>query len=266
MLYPALFCFLFGLVLGSFFNVCISRVPYNTMLDGSRSKCPHCDNILKWYHNIPIISYVFLKGRCAFCKGVISLRYPAIEILTGILFFFVFIKFGLSFAAFYYAVFVSLLLVLTFVDIDHRILPDILTLPGILLGVVGAITMPGHDILDSLLGAAVGGGAILLLAYLYLFLRDREGMGLGDAKLLAMIGAFMGLEALLPVFGAATVLALCDIGVAMLVSRSSVDKDGGGHSGLIPFGPFLAAGTLLCIFWGASKVSELLFPYLKYFG
>jgi leader peptidase (prepilin peptidase)/N-methyltransferase len=246
--------FLFGAVVGSFLNVCIYRIPAGESIVSPASRCPHCQAPIRWYQNIPIFSYLFLGGKCASCKAHISLRYPLVEVLTGLLFALVMYRFGFHWATIIYWIFTSILVVVTFIDVDHRIIPDVLTLPGILLGFLGSFAIPWISWTDSLLGILVGGGSLFLVAVVYEWLTKKEGMGGGDIKLLAMLGAFLGWKAVLPVVFLSSLLGSL-VGVPLMLIKKADSKLA------IPFGPFLATGALLYLFWGPSFIRW----YLSFF-
>ncbi|PLY02885.1 MAG: prepilin peptidase [Desulfuromonas sp.] len=235
--------FVFGTVIGSFLNVCIARVPAGESVVSPRSKCPECGTFISWYQNIPLLSYMFLRGRCAGCGVKISLRYPLVELLTGILFVAVLWYFGLGFASPVFWVFVSLLICISFIDYDHQIIPNVISLPGIVLGFVFSFLLPGMPWLDSLLGIVAGGGSLWLVAFIYYLLTRAEGMGMGDVKLLAMIGAFLGYQAVLPVIFIASLLGSV-VGILLMVITRS------GRKLAIPFGPYLSMAALITLLWG----------------
>jgi leader peptidase (prepilin peptidase) / N-methyltransferase len=238
-----IFVLLVGLVIGSFLNVCIYRIPEGKSILWPNSHCPACQKSLNWYHNIPVLSYVALGGRCSFCGKKISLRYPSVEFLTGLLFLAVFHRFGLSFVPLVYAFFVSLLVVITFIDLDFQIIPDVISLPGIVAGFLCSFAIPWLNWSDSLLGILLGGGSLLLVAKVYKLLTNVDGMGGGDIKLLAMIGAFLGWKAILPVIFLSSMIG-CLIGIPLMLLK------GGGTKLAIPFGPFLALGAVIYMLYG----------------
>jgi len=244
-----------GLLVGSFLNVCIHRVPLGMSIVRPASRCPRCGFELRWYQNVPILSYLLLRGKCASCKVRISIRYPMVEALTGLLFLLVFHCFGISWATPVYWVFVATLVVITFIDLDHQIIPDVISLPGIVVGFLTALMVPWLSWTDSLFGILLGGGSLFLVAEVYQRLTGQEGMGGGDVKLLAMIGAFLGWKAVLPVifFGS---LAGSLVGVPLMLLKRSDGKLA------IPFGPFLALGALICLFWGR----QLFDWYVRFFA
>lgn len=251
--------FIFGSIIGSFLNVCIHRLPKGESVVWPRSHCPHCKKKIPGYDNIPFISYTLLKGRCRFCKEKISLRYPLVEFLTAALLVALFSRFGLTYEFFIYAVFFALLAIATFIDIDERIIPDEVSIGGMIVGfilvsVLGFRLEPfsfdPKPMLDSFLGVIIGGGIIYLtgllfdLVYFRLLKRppiqgETESMGGGDVKLLAMIGAFLGWKKVLLAFFLAPFLGVIP-GLVNLVTK----KD---HT--LPYGPYLALGGLLALFW-----------------
>lgn len=249
-----LYALLLGLVTGSYLNVVIYRLPREVSTVLPRSRCPACGAQIRARDNIPVLSWFLLRGRCRDCGGKISIRYPFIEALTGALFVASVERFGLSFGALVAALFCCLMVVLAMIDIDHFLLLDRITLPGIVLGiavqpllVVGPAS-PWPGIWGSLIGAAVGAG-ILLAAYGgWLLLRGEEGLGLGDVKMLAMMGAFLGWRGVLVslLVGA---LAGSLFGLTLLaIGRGSMRSK-------IPFGAFLAAGGLVSLFFGPALIS-----------
>ena len=242
-----------GLMVGSFLNVCIFRIPLGQSIVHPPSRCMKCGNALRWYHNVPVVSWLVLRGRCGFCGEPVSARYPAVELLTGV----VFALHGLAFEPgplmLVRLVFAAVLIVLAFIDIDHRILPDSMTLTGIPLGVLASLWLP-PGWRDSLIGIAIGGGSLWLIAEGYYRWRKVEGMGMGDVKMLAMIGAVLGWRAVVVTL----VLSSCSgalVGAAMMTRT----KDGMRYA--LPFGTFLSLGAL-----AASLVGEPLITwYLSFY-
>jgi len=188
--------FLFGATLGSFLNVVIHRLPRDESIVKPRSKCPACDHAIRWYDNIPILSFFVLGRKCRDCKASISWRYPLVEALTAGLALALWLKFDLSKELAVHFAFTAALIAITFIDIDHRIIPNEISLPGILIGFACSFLW-GDFWISSLIGLLVGGGGLLLLSLLYSLIRGREGMGMGDVKLLAMLGAWLGWQCLL---------------------------------------------------------------------
>ncbi len=242
------FVFILGLCFGSFANVVIYRVPLQKSVVKPRSACPQCKKPILWYQNIPVFSWLFLRGRCANCKAPISVRYPVVELLSGLLFLALFLKFGFSWTFLEMLIFGYCLLIVSFIDIDHMILPDIFTLSGVVIGLLGAVLNPERAFMSSLLGVIVGGGFLYALAYLYLVLRGKDGMGGGDIKLLAWIGAVLGVQAIPLVVMVSSVVGSI-IGVAVAIRSTDGLKSG------IPFGPYLVLGALIDIFFGQQITS-----------
>lgn len=239
--------FILGTVIGSFLNVCICRIPAGQSIVSPPSSCPQCGQRIRWYQNIPILSYLFLGGRCASCRTHISLRYPAVEALTGLLFLLTLYSFGFSTATLVYWLLLAALVVITFIDLDHQIIPDVISLPGIVLGFGGSFLIPWLPWRDSLYGILLGGGLLLTIAWLYEKLAKREGMGGGDIKLLAMLGAFLGWKAILPIVFLASLVGTL-IGVPLMLLQRGDSKLA------IPFGPFLALAATVYLFWGEGLV------------
>jgi len=228
----------FGAVIGSFLNVVILRLPNdNESIAFPGSHCPQCNQPLHWYENIPILSYVALRGRCRTCKKHISLQYPLVELTMAILSAVLFYKFGLSFELFFYFVFFAALLVIIFIDIHHQIIPDSISLPGILIGFGGSFFNGMVSWQQSALGILLGGGVLYAVAYAYYAVTKREGMGGGDIKLLAMIGAFLGWQSLLYVVFSSSL-------VGSVVGVAAMFKQRKGGQTRIPYGPFLALGAI----------------------
>ena len=243
----ALFALAFGMVVGSFLNVCICRMPGGQSVVTPPSHCPHCSYQIRWYDNIPVVSYLLLRGKCRGCGAHISLQYPLVELLNGILTLLLFLRFGptLTFAALF--IFCSALVVITFIDIEHQIIPDEISLSGIVIGFIVSFFLKEQSWLNSLLGILLGGGSLLLVAYVYQWLTGKEGMGGGDIKLLAMMGAFLGWKSI-PFIIFASSLVGSVVGVSMMLFQKKDSKLA------IPFGPYLAFGALLYIFYGKPLV------------
>lgn len=243
--------FIFGAIVGSFLNVCILRIPAGKSIAYPPSHCPKCQYAIKWYDNIPMISYLVLMGKCRNCKERISFRYPLVEFLTALFSLATMMMFGPSVAFFIYFAFVSSLIVITFIDLDHQIIPDVISLPGIPLGFLASFVLPEITYKESLIGIVIGGGLLLLVAIGYEFIAKKEGMGGGDVKLLAMIGAFLGWKGVLfTIFSGSLVGTV--IGVTIMVAQGKDSKYA------IPFGPFLSMGALLYLFFG----EPIIFWYL----
>ena len=241
------FILMVGCCVGSFLNVCIYRVPRNLSIVSPRSFCPRCKTPVRAFDNIPLFSYLFLKGRCRTCREKISWRYPLVEALTGGIVLALFLRFDLSFSFFTFSVLSTALIVITFIDLDHRIIPDIISLPGIAAGFLLALFGPFMTVRDSLIGIIAGGGSLYAMAFIYETLAKREGMGGGDIKLLAMIGAWLGWKAILFTLFFSSLSGTLIGGGAMLVQRQ-------GRHYAIPFGPFLALSAIIYIFFGTQMI------------
>ncbi|UCD32526.1 MAG: prepilin peptidase [Desulfobacterales bacterium] len=246
MLNPAIvfIVFLFGLCIGSFLNVCIYRLPASkTISDPPRSVCPSCKQQIRYYDNIPILSYLWLQGQCRHCGTRIPLRYVVVELMTGIVAIGILFHFGLTLEGLIYFVFISSLIVMTFIDIDYRIIPDVITLPGIPIGLIASFALPTVGFKDAIIGMLVGGGSLWMVAWVYYLLTRKDGMGGGDIKLLAMMGTVIGLKGVVfTIFASSAVGTLVGV-TLMLVKRKNMKF-------AVPFGPFLSIGAITYIFFG----------------
>jgi leader peptidase (prepilin peptidase)/N-methyltransferase len=240
--------FIFGLCIGSFLNVCIYRLPKSKSIVHPRSMCPHCGALIRSYDNIPILSYLALKGKCRHCETSISFRYPVIELMSGIFAVGVFLKYGLTYEAVIYYAFVAALLVITFIDIDHQIIPDVITLPGIPIFFAASFALPEITVVESILGILIGGGSLFSIAWLYHLLTQKEGMGGGDIKLLAMMGAIIGWQGVLFAIFVASAVGTVSGMLLMLKNRKTMKL-------AIPFGPFLAIGGTAYILFGPQLIA-----------
>ena len=260
--------FVFGLAIGSFLNVCIRRIPAGESIARPASKCPLCQAPIKPYDNIPVVSWLALGGKCRGCKARISVQYPAVELLTAVLFMGCYFAFGLTMEALKWTTFAALLVVLSVTDARERILPDMVNFAGLGLGlglsiftapVDGSVLWlsnrlfdfpPPRPVLsfgDAVLGAVAGGGLLWLIAEGYFRLRGREGMGRGDVKMMAMAGSFLGLQRTLATMLVSSILGSL-IGLAFIVlARKNRDYE-------LPFGTFLGAGALLVVFFGTPAL------------
>lgn len=239
------FFFLIGACFGSFANVIIYRMPREESVVRPRSYCYGCKTPIKWYDNIPILSWFLLRGKCRHCQARFSLRYPIVELLTAVLFTLSYHYAGWTWSLPEYLIFVFGLVVCTFIDLDHMILPDEFTLSGIVIGLVGAALNPQREFLDALYGVLMGGGFLWGMAYIYYALTKNEGMGGGDIKLLAWIGALLGWKAIPFVIMTSAIIGSV---VGLLASR----KQKAGLKTVIPFGPYLALGAVLYLFGGET--------------
>jgi leader peptidase (prepilin peptidase)/N-methyltransferase len=249
------FALLLGAIVGSFLNVVILRLPSeDESIVFPASHCPRCQNILSWYENIPVISFLALRGRCRHCHERISLQYPVVEICMALLSAALVHRFGLSITSAGYFIFCAALLVIIWIDIEHQIIPDVISLPGIILGFIFSLVSPALTWQDSLIGLFLGGGVLYAIALLYYLWKKQEGMGGGDIKLLAMIGAFLGWQALPFVIFASSLLG-ATIGIIAMIQQ------GKGGKTRIPFGPFLSLAALAYLFF-SEQVNQLYQFYL----
>jgi leader peptidase (prepilin peptidase)/N-methyltransferase len=248
--------FIFGLIVGSFLNVCIYRIPRNISIINPSSSCPSCGTPIKPQDNIPLISYIILKGRCRKCSGKISMRYPLVELLNGILYWSVLKYFGMGWHLLFLFAFVSAMIVIIFIDLEFQLIPDVITIPGVVIGILGAslilpdpfvyssfypfANIPIVGFVNSAAGMLLGGGLFYLIAVV-----SKGGMGGGDIKMMAMVGAFMGWKAvLLTTFIGSLTGSLA--GIFLMVFK------GKGRKTKIPFGPFLSFGAIITLFSGGS--------------
>ena len=252
MLLLGAFVFVFGAVIGSFLNVCIYRLPEQQSIAKPLSQCPHCHHPIRFYDNIPLISYLILKGKCRDCGEKISWRYPLVELITAILALLLFAKFYLTLNFLVFFIFTAVLIVITFIDLDHQIIPDLLTLPGIPIFFLLAVFVVGVPWMEAAIGLLIGGGVLFVIALGYEVITKREGMGGGDIKLLAMIGGFLGWKSLIFVLLFSSLLGAV-IGVALMLIKKEDMKYA------VPFGPFLSAAGVAYLFWGDAFMQFLIF-------
>lgn len=252
--------FVIGAVIGSFMNVCIYRLPRNLSIISPSSRCPSCQSPVRPYDNIPIISYMILKGRCRDCGTPISFRYPLVESLNAIMYTLIIWRFGLGWHIPFMFAFISGLIVITFIDLDFQIIPDSITLTGIPIGLIAStITIPDpfsreHPVgfINSLIGIVSGGGLFYLIAILGEKAFGQEAMGGGDIKLMAMVGSFLGWKSIILTTFAASLTGSV-VGIMYMIIK------GKGRGMKIPFGPFLALGAIVSLFFG----QEILAIYLR---
>jgi len=268
---------LFGLAIGSFLNVCIARLPVGTSVVAPRSRCPKCHKLIAWYDNVPILSFLILRARCRGCGLPISVRYPMVEALTGVVSVLLAVQYGLGPAWALYLAFAASMIVLVLIDMDHRILPDVITLNGIWIGVLVSLylampspfvsrlfLMAGSDVpgprvvalVASLAGIAFGGGLLWFVREAFFRIRGIEGMGFGDVKMMAMAGAFLGLPLTLLTIMLGSVAG----SVIGLTFIRLFDK---GRDYELPFGTFLGAGAVIAVLYGNALIRfymDTMFP------
>jgi len=231
-----------GALIGSFLNVCIYRLPRGESIAWPGSRCTSCGKAIEFYDNIPVLSYLWLAGRCRACRDPISIRYPFVEAVNAAGYLTILWTFGPTWTTVLYAILFSALVVVTGTDLTHKIIPNVVTLPGIVLGLIGGATVLPVGLINALLGVAVGGGILWALALASPYFFGKEGMGGGDIKLLAMIGAFLGWKpALLTIMIGSLTGSV--IGISLIALRFMKREE------YIPFGPFLVLGALLSMFF-----------------
>ncbi len=266
-----LFSFILGSVVGSFLNVCIYRLPREESIVYPPSRCTSCGSGIRFYHNIPILGYLILKGRCADCGQAISPRYPVVEFISGVALSGTFFRFGFSLDTLFYTILIYMLIVITLIDLKHMIIPNVITVPGAVIGLLynalmtdwersrdllGAFSFSLENFfgvlnevpfLDSVFGLIIGGGLLFLVAFLYVIIRKTEGMGMGDVKLLAMIGAFLGWKGVVFVMLVSSLLGTLT-GLAIILYKK------GDLKYALPFGPFLSIAAVIYIFTGGFRL------------
>jgi leader peptidase (prepilin peptidase) / N-methyltransferase len=288
--------FVFGLVIGSFLNVCVLRIPEDISIVAPGSRCPRCLTSIRWYDNVPVLGWLWLRGKCRSCGLAISLMYPLVELATGLLFVACYLEFGITQSAVKWLFFTCLIIVLTVTDLRVRILPDLVNWPGFAAGVFFSAIVPPNDgtalwlymslfhrmpriwvagLLDSLLGAALGSFLLWAVAAIYKRVRGRDGMGMGDVKMMAMVGAFLGVRrAFLTILlgtmlgtlvGATIVVALYAAGWKRKLAERASRRGLGGVSGLrwtiasqyqLPLGSFLGIAALLVLYFGPMMMAR----------
>jgi leader peptidase (prepilin peptidase)/N-methyltransferase len=251
---PVLIVAVLGLMVGSFLNVCIYRLPKRLSVVWPGSRCAVCDRPLAWFENVPILSYVALGGRCRTCSTRISIRYPVVEAITMVVFLLHWYVLGPQLILIPRLLFACALIVLFAIDLEHQILPNAITVPGIVVGVFFSLFLP-PGLMASLAGVALGGGLLWLIAEVWMRLRGVEAMGFGDVKMLAMIGAFLGLKLVILTFVLSSLIGGV-VGAIVIASRR------GELSTAVPFGTMLAAAALVASLRG----DEIVRWYLSIYG
>jgi leader peptidase (prepilin peptidase)/N-methyltransferase len=242
--------FILGASIGSFLNVVIYRLPKNMSIVYPPSTCPVCKNQIKWYDNIPIVSYIILRGKCRFCATKISIRYPLVELITGLMAIFTYLKFGFTVDFIFMFYFVASMIALSFIDLEFKIIPDEINFSGLFMGFVYAgykayEIRDFHPLTDTLIGVLAGAGFLYALALFYLKVRNIEALGFGDVKLLAFIGSYVGwFGALFTIFFGSLLGLLGSVFFMKMYKTDDLSKLE------IPFGPFLAIAGTIYLFFG----------------
>ena len=250
-IYFTIVSLIMGIIFGSFYNVCIYRIPEKLSVANPPSHCYNCNTRLKPQDLVPILSWTFLKGKCRYCGQKISPRYALVELLTGILFAIVYIHFGYTIQTPYYMFLTSLLVIITFIDLDHYIIPDGLLIIGSIVAIIFNILGYGVGITDALLGAVICGGGVLLVIYLIELIIKKEVMGGGDIKLFAMLGLFLGLK-----LGALTILLSIYVGAIygiVTIAYSKLKKI--EYNSMIPYGPFISVAAFIVVLYGTNIIN-----------
>ena len=249
-----LFSVFLGALIGSFLNVCICRLPREESIVTPGSHCPQCKNPIRFYDNIPVLSYLLLRGKCRHCGKPISIQYPVVEGVTALSSWVLFTMYGPSLSYLFFFAFVAALIVITVIDLQHQIIPDVISIPGMGVGLLGSLLLPHLSFLNSLGGLLLGGGSLFLVATIYQWLFKREGMGGGDVKLLGMIGAFLGWKAVILTILLSSLIGSL-IGILVMVLKGKDFKYA------IPFGPFLSIGAVLTLFYGEAIIRWYLYSH-----
>ena len=227
-----------GLIVGSFLNVVIYRLPLKKSIIFPSSHCPNCENKLKYYDLVPVFSFIFSKGKCRYCGEKISLQYPIVELLTALLFLLAFLNYGLASEFIIFIILISSLIVVSFIDIKYQIIPNEITFSFIPFGLIFSLVFNHISFVNSLLGLVIPAGLLLLIAFIY-----KKGMGIGDVKLIGMIGVFIGWRyALISIFIGALFGSI--YGIYMMIFGKMDRKT------RIPFGPFISLGAIIMILYG----------------
>ena len=269
-LYLPLFYALIGMVIGSFLNVCIYRIPRGESVAFPRSRCPHCEHPIRPYDNIPVLSYLLLRGKCRSCGRPISVQYPLVELLSGLAFYYCGAVWEFTSPTYVNSLFLSVIIILVFIDYHHQILPNILTLPGIIAGILlsplqtttvyadrlswNACSLFGAENVQgmipwagSVLGAVIGGGTLFIVAFTYELIRRKQGLGMGDVKMIAMVGAFLGWRlTILTIFAGSFLGSI--LGVLLILSRKM------NFQSKLAFGVFLGIGAVFSLFFGLPLI------------
>ena len=240
--------FILGLIVGSFSNVCIYRIPRNESIIYPASHCPKCRSNISPKDNIPLLSYILLKGRCRNCKSKISIQYPIVEFLTGLIYLIVYLIYGLSIQSLIYIILSSALIIIAFIDLNEQVIPEVISLPGMVIGLILSFFVPYISFINSALGIVIGGGIILVIRLAGSLIFKKESMGIGDIELAAMIGAFLGWRyIIISLFLGFFLGALA--GIILILSKIKSRED------VVPFGPFIVLGSFITLLWGEKIIS-----------
>lgn len=240
--------FILGLIVGSFSNVCIYRIPRNESIIYPASHCPKCRSNISPKDNIPLFSYILLKGRCRNCKSKISIQYPIVELLTGLTYLIIYLAYGLSVQTLIYIILSSALIIIAFIDLHEQVIPEVISLPGMVIGLILGFFVPYISFINSALGIVIGGGIILVIRLAGSLIFKKESMGIGDIELAAMIGAFLGWRyIMISLFLGFFLGALA--GILLILSKIKSRED------VIPFGPFIVLGSFITLLWGEKIIS-----------
>ncbi|NIM19526.1 MAG: prepilin peptidase [Candidatus Latescibacteria bacterium] len=245
-----LIAFIFGISIGSFLNVLIHRLPIGESIVRPRSRCPQCGRYIRWFENVPLLSYILLGGRCRGCRSKIPLRYPAVELLSGVFAVFSLWRYGVTLEALWVYAFLVVLLAIAVIDWRHQIIPDVLSLGGVILGITGAFVCLSIDPIEAFIGTAFGASILIVIALIYKAVRKIDGLGGGDVKLMAMIGAFLGWQMVLLVLFIASLMGSL-YGLHLM-------RSGGDGKTAVAFGSFLAPSAAIVFFFG-GRLLELYF-------
>jgi len=240
--------FILGLIVGSFSNVCIYRIPRNESIIYPASHCPKCRSNISPKDNIPLLSFILLKGRCRNCKSKISIQYPIVEFLTGLIYLIIYLIYGLSIQSLIYIILSSALIIIAFIDLNEQIVPDVISLPGIVIGFILSFFVPYILFMNSALGVVVGGGIILIIGLAGSVVFKKEAMGGGDVKLAAMVGAFLGWRYIIISLSLGFFLGAL-AGIFLILSKIKSRED------TVPFGAFIVLGSFITLLWGEKIIS-----------
>lgn len=241
------FVFVFGLIIGSFLNVCIYRIPRGESVVMPPSHCPNCGKRIRWYDNIPIISYLILRGKCRFCGQPISIQYPIIELLTGILTLGIFLRFGISFDTIYYLILTYVLVVISVIDLKSMLVPVKPCYFAMVLGIILSPFTSSITFKSSMLGASFGAGVILFIIETYYIIAGKKGMGYGDANIMALVGAFLGWQKVFLTLFLASLMG-ATVGIFLIANGKSRKTP-------IPFGPYISLAAYITVLFGNNIIS-----------